>query len=284
MKHYDDQVQNGARPSISRSALVSTKHIEETLDYVPGDGDIIIASYPKTGTTWLSYIVLQIISRGKNFPSFSECHLKFVPLMEATGASAVDKMKCPRVYKHHCPYDIVKKNPNSKCLYIYRNPEDTLVSYYHFASNVEDTEIQFDEFFEGFLSGNMAHGHYLRHVLSFLAHRDDSNLLLISYEKLLANTKGEILRMAKFMGEEYLSSLLHDESLLNQIIECSSFDHMKKNLPVVNPRSQGNLNFFRKGKIGEGKKSMTLEQLNRLLNLVNKMFEETDLLKEWIPN
>ncbi|GIX69897.1 sulfotransferase family cytosolic 1B member 1 [Caerostris extrusa] len=37
------------------SPWFTIKNIEDTLDFVPSDGDIVIASYPKTGTTWLQY-------------------------------------------------------------------------------------------------------------------------------------------------------------------------------------------------------------------------------------
>ncbi|GFR06281.1 hypothetical protein TNCT_693701 [Trichonephila clavata] len=117
------------------------KNIEDTLDYVPHDGDIIIASYPKTGTTWLEYIVLQIVSKGELYPEFDEISLKYIPFLEMMGTSILDKIETelildkienPRIYMHHCPYNMVQKNNKAKYLYAYRRPEDTVISYYHF--------------------------------------------------------------------------------------------------------------------------------------------------------
>ncbi|GBN00844.1 hypothetical protein AVEN_51832-1 [Araneus ventricosus] len=52
---------------------------EGTIDYPPRDRNIIIASYSKTGTTWLKYMVLQIIIQGQSFHSFNEVLDKVMP-------------------------------------------------------------------------------------------------------------------------------------------------------------------------------------------------------------
>ncbi|GBM26438.1 hypothetical protein AVEN_68377-1 [Araneus ventricosus] len=111
------------------------ENIQNNMDYVPQNDDIIIASYPRTGTNWLRNIVLQITSKGMSFPyfpSFNDCFYREVSFMEMIEPEAIGKMKGLRIYKNHYPYDMVQKNRKSKVLYIYRNPEDTLVSCYHF--------------------------------------------------------------------------------------------------------------------------------------------------------
>jgi len=78
------------------SKRFTKKNIEDAMDYVPGDGDVIIASYPKTGTTWMNYIVLQIRSRGREFPSFDEATHKITPYFEMAGLEAVLAQDKPR--------------------------------------------------------------------------------------------------------------------------------------------------------------------------------------------
>ncbi|GFT23522.1 hypothetical protein NPIL_431561 [Nephila pilipes] len=264
------------------------EHIEETLDYASRNGDIIICSYPKTGTTWLQYIILQIISKGKDFPSLNDALVKVVPFMELTGKGPIEEMQGLRIYKHHYPFDMIKKNKNAKYLYIYRNPEDTLVSYYHFMQNLRHEKIDFDQFFEESLSSEIEYGRYFEHVLSFLAHKNDENLLLISYEKLYTNRKEEYLRIAKFLGEEYYQNLAEDEALMKLIMENTSFDHMKKNLPFVHPQSKESseepvktVDFFRKGVIGDGKNKMSPDQIKRLKEVENEIMKGTEVLEEW---
>ncbi|CAL1272149.1 unnamed protein product [Larinioides sclopetarius] len=266
------------------SPYFSAKNIEDTLDYVPHDGDIIIASYPKTGTTWLQYIVFQIISKGEFFPSFDDCLHKYAPFLEMSGIAVLENLEKPRVYKHHCPYNMVQKNKKAKYIYTYRNPEDTVISYYYFMINLGREITELDEFFEGFVSGNLAYGHYFDHALSFFAHKDDENMLLVSYEKLLQNKREEILRIAKYLGEKYFQILSENDSIMEKVLEHTSFEYMKNNLSLIYPdgkSGQRNVNFFRKGVFGDGKKSLKPDQLKRLKDLAMERLEGTDLLKEW---
>lgn len=265
------------------------EHIEETLDYESRDGDIIICSYPKTGTTWLQYIVMQILSKGTDFPSFNDALVKVVPFMEMTGKGPIDEMQGLRIYKHHYPFNMIKRNENAKYLYIYRHPEDTFVSFFHFFQNLnEGKAASFDQFFEEFLSNDVEYGRYFEHVLSYLAHKNDENLLLISYEKLYNNRKEEYLRIAKFLGDEYYQNLISDEALSNKIIENTSFDYMKKNLQFIVPGSEENsegsvktVNFFRKGGVGDGKSKLSPNQIKKLRQLANEIMKDTEELKDW---
>ncbi|GIY02278.1 hypothetical protein CDAR_112661 [Caerostris darwini] len=269
------------------SPWFTIKNIEDTLDFVPSDGDIVIASYPKTGTTWLQYIVLQITSRGELFPTFNDCLYKYAPFLEMSGTSVMDNMEKPRICKHHCPYNMVQKNDKCKYLYIYRKPEDTAISYFNFMINLGH-EPELNEFFEEFMTGDIAFGHYFDHVLSYFAHKDDGNMLLVSYEKLQLNKKEEILRIAKFLGEEYFASLSEDDELMEKVLERTTFDYMKKHLNLEHPHPKDHeghtrkVDFFRKGVIGDGKKSLSSVQLERLKNLAMEKLKGTDLIKEWI--
>ncbi|CAL1272153.1 unnamed protein product [Larinioides sclopetarius] len=269
----------------------SREKIEGTMDYLPRDGDIIIASYPKTGTTWLQYIALQIISKGQLFPSFSDAISKVAPFMGISGPEDINNLSGVRIYKHHYRYDMVKKNSKSKVLYIYRDPKDVVISLYHFQQELFDQKVDLHEFFTDFLNGNVGYGRYFEHALSFLAHRNDDNILLISYEKLYANPKEGILRIAKFLGEEYYRNLKEDESLLHKIVEYTSFDYMKTNLTLELPHqtsklassenSKNIINFFRKGVVGDGKDSLSSDQLRRLREVATEIMKGSDVLQYW---
>jgi len=269
--------------------------IEEILDYIPHDGDVIIATYPKTGTTWTQYIVHQILTRGKSFPNISDMMEKVVPFMEMSGVAAVDALTTkPRVYKHHFPYNIIHKNPKAKFIYVYRRPDDTFVSYYHFMKHFFKW-LDFDQFFEDFLSGDINYASYFDHVLSYYNHKDEGNILMVSYEMLQVHNKEEILRIARFLGEEHYNDILNDESILDNIIRNTSFGNMKKNLTMDFPKDFGQANeskdapkekvdLFRKGVVGEGKKSLKEGQLKRLRERIVETMQGTEILKEWLKD
>jgi len=279
----------------------SAKNVEDAMDYVPGNDDVIIASYPKTGTTWMQYIVLQITSKGEYFPTFDDVTYKVVPFIEMSGIAAVEALQCkPRIYKHHISYDLVQKNPKSKYIYTYRHPEDTFVSYYHFGNSLQMSDTfdrsQFDAMYESFLSGKIGYGSYFRHVLSFYEHHQDEGLLMVSYEKLQSNRKEEVLRIAKFLGREYYECLTQDEEVLSKVLEHTTFEYMKKNLYLTHPGSKKEVqssvdsanepkkvNFFRKGIVGDGRSVLTDEQRERIKAEAQKVLKGTSILDEWYP-
>ncbi|GBN00843.1 Amine sulfotransferase [Araneus ventricosus] len=261
------------------------------MDYLPRDGDIIIASYPKTGSIWLQYIVLQITSKGQSFPSFKDDLEKVAPFMGMSGPEVIHNLTGVRFYRHHYRYDLVKKNPKAKVLYIYRNPADIVISFHHFIQGVREQKFDLDEIFNEFLIGNIGFGRYFEHVLSYLAHKNDDNLLLISYEKLHSNPKEGILRISKFLGEEYYKNLTEDETLLHKVLECTSFDNMKKHLTIELPRqtpklsfsekSKNTINFVRKGVVGDGKNSLSPDQMRRLREMATEVMKGYEVLQDW---
>ncbi|GFR08224.1 hypothetical protein TNCT_453321 [Trichonephila clavata] len=146
----------------------------------------------------------------------------------------------------------------------------------------------FDQFFEEFLASEVEYGSYFKHVLSFLVHKNDENLLLISYEKLLANRKEGYLRIAKFLGEEYYQNIVSDKKLWNRILQNARFDYMKKNLYFVYPSPKETskdsikiIEFFRKGVVGDGKNKLSPHQIKRVRDLANEIMKGTEVLKEW---
>ncbi|XP_042911931.2 sulfotransferase 1C2-like [Parasteatoda tepidariorum] len=122
---------------------------------------------------------------------------------------------------------------------------------------------------------------------------EDGNILFVSYEELQIHRKEEILRIAKFLGEEHHDALINDESILNKIIEKTSFDYMKKNLKFTVPKDpkedllskkdvpKKDMNFFRKGIIGDGKNTLTKEQLDQLKSVAEEVMKGTAILAEW---
>ncbi|XP_055937278.1 sulfotransferase 1B1-like isoform X2 [Argiope bruennichi] len=273
----------------SKAPFYTKENLEGTLDYVPHDGDIVIVSYPKTGTRWLEYIVLQILSKAEMFPDFNDALLKYVPFMELVGPKVIDQMESYRVYRTHLPFNRMNKNPKAKYLYIYRNPEDQFISYYKFVQKIRPVHVDYNDFLDGYLIGRIEYARYFEHILSFLEHKNDENLLLISYEKLYTDRRNMILKIAKFLAEEYFQNLSNDEKLLDRVIEHTNFDYMQKNLPFEHPfykkevaaSKKSNDSFFRKGVIGDGKNSLPAEDVKRIRELAQKLMNGTEVLKEW---
>ena len=108
------------------------------------DSDIFLVSYPRSGNTWLRFVLGTYIS-GENvdwinleyiFPDIYKCSEDFL-----------SKLQSPRYIKSHHPYD----SRYNKIVYVVRDPRDVLVSYYFWHVKFgyfEDTRHSFNVFFE----------------------------------------------------------------------------------------------------------------------------------------
>lgn len=277
------------------------ENVEAALDFKPRDTDIIISTFPKCGTNWMKYIVHTIITRGKKpLESSHQLTYEAVPFVDISGLSAVEALPDPRPIHYHLPYDLIPKNPKTKYIYIFRNPKDTVVSFYHFTMQTDVLNVTFDEYFETFMKGLVAYGDYFDHVLSWYEHRHDPNVLFLSYEQLHADTEGQILRIAKFIGDEYYNELVADKELKELVLKLISFENMKKTLmkeapgkheydlksdaidspfQTPGPRFEVKyLRYFRKGIVGDWKNHLSPEQNRRMDQRIREKFGGTEII------
>lgn len=135
--------------------------------------DVCFVSYPKSGTTWLSYIIVLLTG---NAGATLESSFYWVesswthPTSEADLACA----PAPRLFKSHMPYDMAlggvpHENP-CKYIYIARNPKDVCSSYYHFESGKSWSNFYnggWDHWLQMFLDGKVHRDDWFDHVLSW---------------------------------------------------------------------------------------------------------------------
>lgn len=159
--------------------------------------DIFVASYPRSGTTWLQMIVYQLVADRQPFEHLSQVF----PFLERALRSgrAFDECRPPRLFKTHLPFRHVAGRPG-KYIYIVRDGRDVLVSYFHFHRAYLGATDSFDEFFEKFMAGNVLYGSWFRHVASWKTGADDANVLVVTYEQLLSSFDETISRIGSFLG------------------------------------------------------------------------------------
>lgn len=199
-------------------------------DYKPGEHDVLICSYFKSGTTWTMQIAVQVAYRGR--AEFEHIHdLVPWPELKDKGRFAVPvednaaRDASPtglKIVKTHVSMPHVPFDERARYICVVRDPKDIVVSSYFFlAPAVAPVMPSFQQWVDLFLSENTPFGSWAEHLSGCwdLRHRD--NVLFLTYEEMLADVPGAVDRIAALMGVE----LMADERAA--VIERAAFDYMK---------------------------------------------------------
>ncbi|MCE0482296.1 hypothetical protein HAX54_040959, partial [Datura stramonium] len=118
-------------------------------EFKPLPNDVILASFPKIGTTWLKSLLFSIINRSSKELLMKHNAHELVPTLEVQHFGRSESL-CPittdstRLYSTHLSYQLLGKSildsSNCRVVYITRNPKDTLVSMWHFTNKWKDAE------------------------------------------------------------------------------------------------------------------------------------------------
>lgn len=212
----------GLRRSAKRLVNVAQRmnRISGELLFAPLPGDLYIASYPRSGTTWLQMILYQLTTDGEMaFNHISE----FIPFFERslTIGQNLNSFKPPRLFKTHLRYGDLPRGPH-KYIYIARDGRDVLASYFHFYRSHMRYKGTFEAFFEAFIHGKVGYGSWFQHLAEWERHAQDSNVLFLRYEDLASDLPLCVRRIAAFC------ELSIPESRYEIICERCSFAYMKR--------------------------------------------------------
>jgi aryl sulfotransferase len=259
-------------------------HFDSTIwnDFQFRDDDIIIASYGKSGTTWLQQIVAQLVFNGAEDLDVAELSpwldLRIPP--KEIKLPLVEAQTHRRFLKTHLPVDALVFSPKAKYLYIVRDGRDVIWSLYNHHANANDAfyEALNDtpgrvgpplekppesvvEYFRVWLEQDgYPFWSYWENIKSWWEVRDLPNVMMLHYAELKRDMPTQMRRIAKFL------EIAIDESKWLDILEHCSFDYMKKHAtrsaPLGGAFWQGGAQtFIHKGTNGRWKDMLTAEDM-----------------------
>ena len=129
----------------------------------------------------------------------------------------------PRVFRSHMPYNIIPKG--AKYVVVFREPCAAIYSAYRFLEGVFYTpgEMTIETFISNIYVKNLkVVFDYFEHLCSWWPKRNDSNVLILTYEGMLNDLESAVRSVATFIG-------ITDEGSIANTVKMSSFDFMKAN-------------------------------------------------------
>jgi hypothetical protein len=186
--------------------------------------DIFISSYPRSGTTWLQYLLHVLIHRADTgFTHVSQVAPWYERSLSLGRMRADDfeRFASPRLFKSHLPHAWLPRG--ARYIYARRAGRDVLVSYYHLYCSHLGWDAGFAAFFERFLRGELQYGSWFDHVAAWeQAAREDPAVCVVDYEALSRDLQTEMARLCAFLG------LVRDPGELLALSRVCSFEAMRR--------------------------------------------------------
>jgi aryl sulfotransferase len=281
-----------SRPVVARhyrSALMDSRRWES---FKPRDGDIVISTSYKAGTTWLQGICAALVFQAPE-PPVPQDELSpwldalFAPLDVVLGS--LEGLTNRRYIKTHLPLDGLIYHDRVKYLVVGRDGRDVFMSMWNHWNNMQpesidrlnsapdvagprlkhppsDLRAAFDEWlskgsFEWEQDGYPFWSH-LHHARTWWEHRRLPNICHVHYSDLNVDLDGEMRRIAAYLD------IPVNEAVWPDLVRAVTFEQMKANAGKLAPGATQGLwkdtaDFFHQGTNRRWEGRLTPEQSNR---------------------
>lgn len=231
----------------TKSRELHNHHFDSTIwnDFQFRQDDTIIATYAKSGTTWVQQIVAQMMFNGDPDLAVAEMSpwldLRIPP--KQVKLPVVEAQTHRRILKTHLPVDALVFSPKAKYIYIARDGRDVVWSMYNHHANanhtwyealndtpgrvgppIEPPPADIRQYWRDWMDRD---GHpfwpFWENIRTWWQIRELPNVLFVHFNNLKRDTPGEMRRIARFLD------IPIDETRWADILEYCSFDWMKKN-------------------------------------------------------
>ena len=249
------------------------------------DGDIVISSRSKTGTTWVQTICALLIFQTPWLPApLAELspwldHL-IAPRDEVYAGLAAQRHR--RVIKTHTPLDGIPLDPRATYIVTARHPLDLAVSLYHQGANIDRARVReltgqpepdeparprmpLHDWLNAWVADDADPRDHLDslpgvmwHLSGAWARRAAPNIVLVHYVDLSADLDGQMRRLAARLG------IAVPERVWPELVRAATFEKMRAaadRLVPTNGILKSNAAFFRRGTSGAGREILTPGEL-----------------------
>lgn len=271
------------------------------------EGDIVISTRSKTGSTWVQMICGLLVFQTPELPAALAEISPWLDWLVFPQSDIYERLEAQghrRFIKTHTPLDGVPIDPRATYIVTGRHPLDTAVSLYHQSLNIDRARLRA-------LTGAAeptrsrkevppVHDWLLRwiesedeprdsldslpgimwHLTDAWSRREESNVVLVHYDDLSSDLDREMRRIAGLLAFDV------DERVWPQLVRAATFSEMQANSAKTAPDPRGifidKSAFFRGGRSGDGASLLDREEHARYEARVAAL-APADLL-EWLHN
>ena len=230
------------------------------------DGDLVISTRSKHGTTWMQMVCALLVFRTPGLPApLPELSpwLDWVGELRDDVVARLEGQDHRRVIKTHTPLDGLPLDPRATYVVVARHPLDAAISLYHQGDNLDRARIAeltgeperatdrvpLIEWLDGWIAADPdpraaldSLPGVLHHLTVAWARRGDPNVVLVHYDDLVTDLDGEMARLASDVGLAPPTP---------ELVAAARFDAMRDRADDLAPDAGGVLKdrhaFFRQG-------------------------------------
>jgi len=253
-------------------------------DFVFRSDDIIIASYAKSGTTWLQQIIAQLLFNGEEGIEVAKISPWIDLRIPEKGIKLrlIESQTHRRFVKTHLPTDALVFSDQAKYIYIGRDGRDILWSLYnhHAMANddwysglngtpgrigppIERPPASIKQYYHNWIDNDgMPFWSHWENVRSWWAIKNLPNVFFLHFTNLKSDLPGWIRQIAEFL------EISIDEDKWESILLHCSFDYMKvnaqKSIPFEGALWHGGLqSFIYKGTNGRWRDVLDCDEVEK---------------------
>jgi aryl sulfotransferase len=258
-------------------------------DFCFRDGDIVISTRSKSGTTWMQMICALLVFGTPDLPGrLSELSpwLDWLVLPQAEVFASLEAQTHRRFIKTHTPLDGVPAEPRVTYIVVARHPLDMAVSLYHQGANLDRERIAqltgepfvargsrppVEQWLRSWVESDADPREELDslpgvmwHLSDAWARRHEDNVVLVHYDDLLGDLTGEMRRLAARLRIDV------PEEAWPRLVEAATFEQMRSRAGELAPDPsrvmRSHQAFFRVGSSGSGRALLTPEEEERYVD------------------
>jgi aryl sulfotransferase len=267
-------------------------------NFAPRDGDIVVATYPKCGTTWTQRIVDLLIHQNTQARPIMEV----APWIDATffntiedDLATLEAQTHRRAMKSHLPFDALPIYDSVKYVHVARDGRDACFSFHnHMLGTLPEAGMRIamnspvpldgpppptpedprEYYLDWIAQAEAGEGKardlpFFEYEMTYWRERHRPNVLMVHYNDLKADLPGEMARISAFLDIDT------PPDVLTELARAAEFANMKAQGPELLKKieehfDRGSDRFLNKGTNGRWKDILTADDVDRYQRLAGE--------------